>query len=282
MAHALPSLTRWVSWSALVVGLVLGGLACGEPTPDSLSPEHAATEQASLHEDRATLGIGPPARMVFKQQPSNRNATESFGVQVAFLDESGNPTYGSWTPVTLTINKGAFKGSYLAYTSYGVASFGPLSVSEPGTDYVFTAGSNGFASIQSEPFSIAERGLTYLTARFYQSPATIGVPALLEVRALDNFRNVYTAYTGTVIFTSDDPTAILPEPYTFTAADAGVKSFFVTFNSLGKYASWYAQASDRIRSGLAGVQIVPAPSASVGGPPPPLRALPGATGSAPP
>lgn len=41
------------------------------------------------------------------------------------------------------------------------------------------------------------------------------------------------AYTGTVTFTSTDPTAVLPAPYTFIGADLGEKLFDVRFKSGG-------------------------------------------------
>ena len=48
----------------------------------------------------------------------------------------------------------------------------------------------------------------------------------LTVSALDGFGSVATGYRGTVSFASDDPLgSILPNNYTFTAADAGVHTF---------------------------------------------------------
>ena len=50
----------------------------------------------------------------------------------------------------------------------------------------------------------------------------------ITVTALDSSNNMGATYTGTVHFTSTDPTAILPADYTFTAADAGTHTFNVT------------------------------------------------------
>ena len=133
--------------------------------------------------------------------------------------------------------------------------FGPLSISEPGTDYVFTASCEGCASIQSEPFTIAEHGMTALYAALPRATVTLGSPVMLEVRALDNFGNIHRSYTGTVTFTSTDPAAVLPEPYTFTEADEGVKFFPVTFNSLGIYSYQDVSVTDGTRTAIAGTPL---------------------------
>ncbi len=49
----------------------------------------------------------------------------------------------------------------------------------------------------------------------------------LTVTAQDAFGNAAAGYTGTVAFTSSDTKAGLPANYTFTATDAGVRTFAV-------------------------------------------------------
>lgn len=55
----------------------------------------------------------------------------------------------------------------------------------------------------------------------------------VTVTARDTYDNVATGYAGTVAFSSNDPAAILPANYTFTAADVGVRQFDVTLNTPG-------------------------------------------------
>jgi hypothetical protein len=50
-------------------------------------------------------------------------------------------------------------------------------------------------------------------------------PFDVTVRAVDSAGRSVASYTGTVGFTSSDPTATLPASYTFTAADQGVHTF---------------------------------------------------------
>lgn len=54
---------------------------------------------------------------------------------------------------------------------------------------------------------------------------TSGTPFTIGVRAEDVYGNVACCYTGTVTFSSSDPDAFLPDPYTFTSSDLGAKSF---------------------------------------------------------
>jgi hypothetical protein len=54
--------------------------------------------------------------------------------------------------------------------------------------------------------------------------ATAGTPFSVTVRAEDAFGNPASGYTGTVSFSSSDPAAFLPTPYTFTTNDLGAKT----------------------------------------------------------
>ena len=58
-------------------------------------------------------------------------------------------------------------------------------------------------------------------------------PVTFTVQMKDLSGHIDTGYTGRVHFTGGDPNAILPQDYTFTAADAGQATFTATFNSFG-------------------------------------------------
>jgi subtilisin-like proprotein convertase family protein len=57
------------------------------------------------------------------------------------------------------------------------------------------------------------------------SGVTAGVAFPVTVTAQDAYGNTATGYTGSVHFSSSDPTAGLPADYTFTASDQGVHTF---------------------------------------------------------
>jgi hypothetical protein len=60
-----------------------------------------------------------------------------------------------------------------------------------------------------------------------------GAVETFTIRVVDAFGNTVTGYRHMVQFTSTDAAANLPANYTFTAADAGVHTFTVTFNTQG-------------------------------------------------
>ena len=69
-------------------------------------------------------------------------------------------------------------------------------------------------------------------------PATVtsGTAAALVLSAVAADGLTVPTFTGTVHFTSTDPSATLPADYTFVAADLGVRSFTVTLRSSGTQA----------------------------------------------
>jgi hypothetical protein len=98
------------------------------------------------------------------------------------------------------------------------------------TDTV-TATIAGTLTVTVRPASAATMTLT--------TPASVTALQAFNVTLTvkDQFGNVATGYRGTVHFTSSDPLAAtlgsLPPDYTFTAADAGTRSFSVTLVTVG-------------------------------------------------
>jgi hypothetical protein len=62
---------------------------------------------------------------------------------------------------------------------------------------------------------------------------TVGQEVPVTVTARDRSGAVVTGFRGTVHFTSNDPAAVLPTDYTFTAADAGTHAFTAIFATPG-------------------------------------------------
>lgn len=76
-----------------------------------------------------------------------------------------------------------------------------------------------------------------ITLSDVKDPIYVGESAGLTVSVLDQYGAVFTAYDGTVTFSSTDHSAILPASYTFTPTDAGVHTFSndsLTFNTVGE------------------------------------------------
>jgi hypothetical protein len=79
--------------------------------------------------------------------------------------------------------------------------------------------------------SAQENGALVLSA--LASPFLPGAAQSVTVTAKSANGATNTGYRGTVHFTSSDPAAVLPADYAYTAADAGVKTFSLAFNTAG-------------------------------------------------
>ncbi len=64
--------------------------------------------------------------------------------------------------------------------------------------------------------------------------STLDTPISITVRARASDGTIDTGFTGTVMLKSSDKQATMPAAYTFTAADAGVKTFTITPRTLGQ------------------------------------------------
>jgi hypothetical protein len=101
-------------------------------------------------------------------------------------------------------------------------------------------------SVSSTPASF---GITNI-----RSPDATGIADSFTVSALDQSGSLIPGYRGTVQFTSSDPQAILPAPYTFTPADNGVHSFSFTPRTAGTVTLTVADAA--LASASSSVNVV--------------------------
>lgn len=76
------------------------------------------------------------------------------------------------------------------------------------------------------------------------------------VTALDSEDKILHDFRGAVRFTSDDPQAVLPEPYTFQATDDGNHTFRVKFATIGPH-TLEAHCDSRRMTGGTVVRIIP-------------------------
>jgi hypothetical protein len=162
-------------------------------------------------------------QLAFITQPVDTTAgTPMADVRVALQDANGNTVTSANSAVALTLN-GNPVGNPVAAMN-GVATFSGITLNVAGT-YVFEASSGGLPPVQSASFTIRPASASKLVLVGLVTPVGAGASNTLQVTARDQFDNVATGYRGTVRFTSNDAAATLPADYTFTAADAGVKTF---------------------------------------------------------
>ena len=90
----------------------------------------------------------------------------------------------------------------------------------------------------------------------FPTATTAGVAQAFTVTLRDAFGNVASGYTGTVAFSSSDLIAALPANYTFTAADAGVRTFTAALKRAGTQSLTVADtAAPTITSAEGGIVV---------------------------
>jgi fibronectin type 3 domain-containing protein len=155
---------------------------------------------------------------------SSTGAGTAFTVKVSVLDQNNSPVTGYQGTVHFTSsdtnNNHVLPGDY-TFTAADAGSHtfsATLVVSGAqtitATDTVFSL-IKGTATVTINPGSATHFALVV--------PGVIGAGTAFNVtvQALDTYGNIASSYTGTVVFTSSDPQAVLPSPYAFVAADQG-------------------------------------------------------------
>jgi hypothetical protein len=113
----------------------------------------------------------------------------------------------------------------------------------------------GTIAANTNPVDVVSGDATDLTVT---GAATVaGSAAQTDVTVLDTYGNTVKSFGGTVSFTSTDPQASLPAPFTFTAADAGRRSFPVTLKTAGVQSVTAADAAHSL-TGTGGFTVAPA------------------------
>ena len=199
------------------------------------------------------------------------------GVTVTFNEEV-NPATFTPSQVTLTGPNGAIGGltiSPVAGSNDHQFTISFAGQTAPGT-YTLTVGpdiedwygnemnqngngvngeaSDAYVATIQQPLTLSVTGLT--GGVIAGKSASFTVTATVPGGATD------VNYIGTVDFSGTDPRAALPAAYTFTAADAGVHTFAVTFQTSGTQSITATDAANSIISGAATVSVGSSATAS--------------------
>jgi hypothetical protein len=99
--------------------------------------------------------------------------------------------------------------------------------------------------------------VSQLTVAGFPSAATAGIPANFRVTVKDAYGNTVTGYASTVFFTSSDPKAVLPAPYTFSVAEDGAHSFSATLKTAGAQTLGVIDAANSFSATQGGINVTP-------------------------
>jgi len=182
--------------------------------------------------ETATAGVAAQYRVMAVDALGNIVTTDASPLSITGTDPAMSV---SPAPLALVGGKHAFSATF---KTAGIQSFQVVDTANPAIFATF----GGIAVSPAKAVSISLSGLA--------NPATPGVSTTVTATLHDRFGNVATGYVGTVHFTSNDKTALLPSDYTFTAADAGVHTFNVTLRKPGNM--WFT-ARDTSKHSIGGI-----------------------------
>lgn len=181
-----------------------------------------------------------PNRLAFVSQPAEKKAGEIIPVSVRITDTYGNTMTNSTAEVTLAIESnpsiggaGVLSGTKTKTAVNGVATFDDLWINKTGNGYTLKASSPSPIVTQpvSSTFNIIPGNAEYFTVEGIVTPHEAGTTTSPTVKVYDQYNNLKTDYTGTIVFSTDNVSekpekqTELPETYTFSISDNGVKTF---------------------------------------------------------
>jgi hypothetical protein len=209
-----------------------------------------------------TTTFGPPVSLAFGQQPGGGSAGVAWDRQpfVAICDAQGNTVADSTAPVAVALagRSGTLAGTLLVNAAGGLAIFTDLWLDKVG-DYQLSVASAGLTGATSAEFAVGPGTLDHFQVEGVTSPVAAGTATSPRVTALDAWGNTKTDYVGTVSFSSSDPRASLPRPYSFYAAEQGVHTFGyrVSFGSTGS--QWLRVADGAAQGEQSGIVVLNGP-----------------------
>jgi hypothetical protein len=192
---------------------------------------------------RAAVTVVPaaPAKFVFAA-PASVTAGTPFSFTITSVDKFGNVETGYTGTVHFTastVDTQAVLAADYIFTAadagthaFSATLFRTKSLLSPTTPSLTAADATAHVST-STSMNVLALGPNSLTLVGGPNGATAGSATSVIVAALDVFGNAAAGYAGTVHFSSSDAQAVLPADYTFTPADDGAHSFFVTLKTAG-------------------------------------------------
>jgi parallel beta-helix repeat protein len=216
------------------------------------------TDQAlsTLNGTEAGITVNPAALSKFAVSgfgsPTVAGTAQSFTVTAQ--DKFGNtvPTYLGTVTFTSSDHQAVLPAPYtFTAADLGTQTFSATLKTVLGAGQSITATDTNHITGKQTGIQVTPDAAAKFVVSGFLSPATAGTSHSFTVTVKDAYGNTATGYTGTVHFSSSDTKAVLPAAYTFTAANAGVKSFSATLKTAGTQT---ITAQDTVTVGITGTQ----------------------------
>lgn len=228
------------------------------------------TAHSNLRGSQTGIIVHPAAvsRLVVTA-PGATPAGQPFALTVTAEDVYGNttPAYAGTIKFTSSDTKAVLPPNYQFLASdQGVHTFSVTL--QTGGNQTVTATDTVNSSLTGGAIVIvvAPMPATHFQVNTSVASARAGVAFTVTVTALDVNNNVAQTYLGTVHFTSNDPQAVLPGDYVFTAQDGGVHTFtnLVTLKTVGSRTVVATDKANASITGFASLPVVPGTVAGFG------------------
>ncbi len=200
----------------------------------SLTVTDTATPTLTASQTGISVVAGAVSKFVVSGYPATTAGT-SHNFTVTATDAYGNVVTGYRGTVHFASSdtQAALPSNYtFTAADNGVHTFSATLKTAGSQTLTVTDTANGSVIGSETGISVTAAAATHFVITA-PANASVGVAFSVTVTVYDAYGNIATGYLGTIHFTSTDSHAILPANYTFTAADAGVHTFTVTFKSKG-------------------------------------------------
>jgi uncharacterized repeat protein (TIGR03803 family) len=212
----------------------------GTQTGIVVNPAAVSQFTVDLFPGPEQAGLTAPFRVTARD--AYQNVVPSYTGTVHFT--SSEPANGVRLPPDYTFVPGDHGSRSLFHATFFHAGTQSITVTDTSNSAII--GSQTGIVISTAP-------VTHFRVYAFPNPTIAGVGHTITVAAKDSFGNTVTGYTGTVVFSSTDPLAVLPGQYSFTAADAGVHTFGVVLKTVGTQS---ITVTDMMTSTITGQEVV--------------------------
>lgn len=182
------------------------------------------------------------------------NAAFAQGLQVTIASSNGEPVQNGKVSFTGPVSGAGIQNSPVLATIDGTGNASATVTANATAGGPYTVIASAAGATPTATFSLTNVGAAAtFTITGLADPSVAGAAQTITVTAKDAANNTALGYLGTIHFTSNDPQAVLPADYTFTAGDNGVHTFTggVTLKTAGSNKT--VTATDTVTAAVTGI-----------------------------